>query len=86
MGEREAIALAEELSADLLLMDDWDARQEAERRRLHVVGTLRVPADGAAAGLSDLQTDFDRLRQTNFRVTAELLEALFEEYWRHTGK
>jgi predicted nucleic acid-binding protein len=46
-GEREAIALAEEVSADLLLVDYWEARQEAERRRLRVVGTLRVLADGA---------------------------------------
>lgn len=49
-GQREAIALA----SDLLLVDDWDARQEARRRGLPVAGTLRVLADGAAAGLSDL--------------------------------
>src|SRR6185503_12824895 len=30
-GEREAIALAAELAADALLMDDRDARQEAGR-------------------------------------------------------
>jgi hypothetical protein len=29
-GEREAIALDEELAADLLLIDEWDARLEAE--------------------------------------------------------
>jgi hypothetical protein len=31
-GEREAISLAEEVAADVLLVDDWDARQERERR------------------------------------------------------
>ena len=46
-GEQQAIALAEEVAADLLLVDDWDARLEAKRRRLRVVGTLRVLADGA---------------------------------------
>jgi predicted nucleic acid-binding protein len=65
-GEQEAIALAEELRADLLLVDEWDARLEAERRRLRVVGTLRVLADGATRGLTDLAESFDRLRSTNF--------------------
>jgi len=31
-GEREAIALAEELQADVLLTDDWAARREAGKR------------------------------------------------------
>jgi predicted nucleic acid-binding protein len=47
VGEREAIALAAELAADALLMDDRDGRREAERRSLAVLGTLRVLADGA---------------------------------------
>jgi predicted nucleic acid-binding protein len=81
-GEQEAIALAEELAADLLLVDEWDARLEAERRRLRVVGTLRVLADGASRGLADLQESFDRLRHSNFRVNSELLESLLEEYRR----
>src|SRR5947207_2297569 len=61
-GEQEAIALAEELAADLLLVDEWDARLEAERRHLRVVGTLRVLADGASRGLTDLEESFERLR------------------------
>jgi len=81
-GEQEAIALAEEVSANLLLVDDWDARQEAERRQLRVVGTLRVLADGAGRGLSDLQEDLELLRCTNFRVNPELLESLLDEYRR----
>jgi len=79
-GEQEAIALAEEVGADLLLVDEWEARQEAERRHLHAVGTLRVLADGAGRGLTNLEEDFDRLRQTNFRVAPELLGALLDEY------
>jgi predicted nucleic acid-binding protein len=81
-GEREAIALAEEVAADLLLVDEWDARVEAERRHLRVVGTLRVLADGASLGLTDLEESFDRLRHTNFRVSSELLESLLEEHRR----
>jgi predicted nucleic acid-binding protein len=81
-GEQEAIALAEELAADLLLVDEWDARLEAGRRHLHVVGTLRVLADGASRGLTDLEESFDLLRRTNFRMNSELLESLLEEYRR----
>jgi predicted nucleic acid-binding protein len=81
-GEQEAIALAEELAADLLLADEWDARLEAERRHLRVVGTLRVLADGASRGLADLAESFERLRKTNFRVNSELLESLLAEYRR----
>ncbi|HEY4360791.1 MAG TPA: hypothetical protein VGN17_07480 [Bryobacteraceae bacterium] len=83
-GEEEAIALAEEVAADLLLIDEWDARREAARRSLRVVGTLRVLADGAARGLADLEESFRRLRQTNFRVHPELLEALLKE--QQSGK
>jgi predicted nucleic acid-binding protein len=44
-GERQAIALAVDLNADALLMDDRDGRREAERRSCAVLGTLRVIAD-----------------------------------------
>jgi len=41
-GEREAIALAEELKADQLLLDEIDARKEAARRKLPFIGTLGI--------------------------------------------
>jgi hypothetical protein len=65
VGEREAIALAAELSADALLVDDRDARQQADKLGIPVLGTLRVPADAAEHGFGDLAVAFDRLRQTN---------------------
>jgi len=68
------------------LVDEWDARLEAQRRHLRVVGTLRVLADGASRGLTDLQDSFERLRHTNFRVNAELLQSLLEEYRRGMQK
>jgi predicted nucleic acid-binding protein len=42
-GEREAIVLAQEVHATLLLMDDMEGRGEAERRAFSVVGTPRLP-------------------------------------------
>jgi len=53
-GEREAIILAQDTKADLLLLDDWDARQEASKRHLTIAGTLRVLEDAASFDLIDL--------------------------------
>jgi predicted nucleic acid-binding protein len=75
-GELAAIALAEELSADALIIDERDGRREAVRRGLAVLGTLRVLADAAEHGLADLPAAFDRLRQTNFRASEPLLQSL----------
>ena len=83
-GEREAITLAVELSADALLMDDRDAREEARRLGVPVLGTLRVLMDASEHGFADLSTAFDRLRQTNFRASEPLLKRLLDHSasWR----
>ena len=77
-GEREAIALAAELSADALLMDDRDARREAKRLGVPVLGTLRVLVDASEHGHAHLSTAFDRLRGTNFRANESLLRRLLD--------
>src|SRR5215510_7996343 len=53
-GELEAIPLAQELGVSLLLMDDFEGREEAERRALTVTGTLGVLETAAIRGLIDL--------------------------------
>jgi predicted nucleic acid-binding protein len=77
-GEREAIALAAELSADALLIDDRDARQEAQRLGVPVLGTLRVLVDASEHGFAHLSTAFDRLRGTNFRASEQLFRRLLD--------
>jgi len=77
-GELAAIALAEELAADVLLIDDRDGRRVAERRGVAVLGTLRVLADAAEHGFADLQTALGGLRQTNFRASEQLFRALLD--------
>jgi len=39
-GEQDAIAIAEELHTDLLLVDDWASRREAERRLVPIQGKV----------------------------------------------
>jgi predicted nucleic acid-binding protein len=78
-GERDAIALAEEIYADLLLIDDWAGRREAERRNLTVQGTLGFLSLPAQTGLTDLPNALARLRETSFRASDELLQSLIDE-------
>jgi predicted nucleic acid-binding protein len=78
-GEREAIALAEELHADILLVDDCAARREAERRLLPVQGTLGLLSRAAERNLADLPTAIARLRRTNFRASGQLLQLVLDQ-------
>ncbi len=79
-GEREAIALAEELHADRLIMDDRAARRIATQRNLIVIGTLGVLVEAAERGLIDFSDATARLQQTSFYVSPEVLNALLQRY------
>jgi predicted nucleic acid-binding protein len=70
--------LAQETGADWLILDDYDARQEAARRHIPVIGTLRVLDEAAARGLIDLKEILARLQQTNFYVSSDLLQWLLD--------
>ena len=75
-GEREAIALALDLNADLVLMDDRVGENAAVSLGLEVIGTLGVPGQAAQRGLLIFPEAIARLRATNFRAPPALLERL----------
>jgi predicted nucleic acid-binding protein len=75
-GEHEAILLAQELDADLLLMDDWEGRREAQRRGLAVAGTLGILNRAAERGLLELPDALGRLQATNFYLPAALVREM----------
>ena len=76
-GEREAIQLAEEQRATLLLIDERKGQSEASRRGLATTGTLGVLLDAGEAGLIDPPQAYRRLiQETTFR-TSRALEAHF---------
>lgn len=75
-GETEAIALAEELHAGWLLIDEAAGRDEAAKRGLQTIGTLGILREGHRAGLLDLRTAIDRLATTGFRVNQSLIQLL----------
>jgi len=74
VGEREALSLAQELHADLVLLDDLEARVEAERCGLAVMGTLRVLELAAERGLLDFPPVIAQLAATSFHLPSQLVQ------------
>jgi predicted nucleic acid-binding protein len=79
-GELAALALAELLHANILLMDDRKGYEEAIRRNLHAVGTLGVLAEAASQKLIDLPQVIERLQQTNFFISPQVLQSLTNRF------
>jgi predicted nucleic acid-binding protein len=73
LGESEAIALAAEVHADVVLMDEHAGRQEAVRRGLKVAGTLSVLDEAEQAGLVNFDVAVAKLQKTSFRVSQAVL-------------
>jgi predicted nucleic acid-binding protein len=87
-GEREAIALALELRADGILLDDRPARRLAEAGGLHVIGTLGVLLEAKRTSrLQSIRSELDRLLQTSFFLSQQLYDELLrmagEEHSEH---
>lgn len=80
LGEREAIALAHLLRADLLLIDESSGRAEARRWNLRVTGTLGILRAAAENELIDVPQVLARLRDTNFYVNEDLIRSIFNRW------
>lgn len=79
-GEREALALARALGAELVLMDDRAGVTVERQQGLTVTGTLGVLDLAAQRGLVDLADAFARLRATTFRYRPEIMDALLAQH------
>jgi predicted nucleic acid-binding protein len=78
-GETEAIALAIELKADALLIDDSDAIKEAHRLQIPTLRLFNLLEDAAKKNLLDLSQAVEKIKRTNFHLPpAELIEAMLE--------
>ena len=82
LGEREAIALAEQLEVDLIVLDEKAVRRIAVERMLNTTGLLGILDEAATRRLIDLPTAIEQLRRTTFRASPRLLKALLD---RHLG-
>ena len=83
-GEAEAIALASELGASLLLIDETDGRKQAKALGLTVIGTVGVLLRAKQLGnLKELKPILDLLVQRyNFRLARNL----YDEVLRQVGE
>ena len=76
MGEREAILLALETGADLVLTDELCGRKAAQSLHVQVRGTIGILEHAAHAGMIDLRVALNKLDQTNFRISQSIREDL----------
>jgi predicted nucleic acid-binding protein len=85
-GEREAIVLAEQRDADLLLIDEKKGRLIAQDHGLKITGVLGILELADIQCHIDLPRALEKLLQTNMNVSASLIEhILHRHYQRHNS-
>jgi predicted nucleic acid-binding protein len=77
-GEREAILLAQQSEADLLVLDDKKARVIAINKGIKIIGLLGILRDAAEGGLIDLPSALGDLQKTSFYISPQLIRSLLE--------
>lgn len=78
-GEREAILLAEDRGASLLLIDEQAGREAARARGLEVTGTIGVLGAAAHKGHVDAARAAAALKDTTFRASPDLYRWLLRQ-------
>ncbi len=80
-GEQSAILLAQFLKADLLILDDLDARQTAQRLGIKITGILGILGESAIRGWLNFPEVLNQLLQeTNFRASPQLIQDLLNRF------
>ncbi len=78
-GEASAIALAKEMEAPVLLLDDLKARKLALKLNLKITGTLGVITKAKQIGvLKNVKPLIEKLQTTNFRISENIIVELLK--------
>lgn len=79
-GEASAIALAYEIHADFLILDDLEARRFATKLGLPVKGSAGVLLQAKQKGIIvAIKPYLDLMQQTNFRIAASVIKTVLKE-------
>lgn len=79
-GESEAIALAVELNAELVIIDDKTARNTASYLGLNVIGTAGLILLGKKKGYyKEIKPVVDNLTKKGFRLSNDVMEQILKE-------
>ena len=70
LGKSATIVLAIELAADLAILDDRLARNQAQALSIKITGTVGILLMAAEQGIVDFQPALDALLATGFRLSA----------------
>jgi predicted nucleic acid-binding protein len=79
-GERAALALALEMNADLVLLDDAAGRREAVSLGLRITGTIGVLRLAAERRLINVSGVLTKLRASGFYIGESVIQAAFREW------
>jgi predicted nucleic acid-binding protein len=80
IGEASAMALASEIYADLLIIDDAGGRRFAKKLKLNITGTIGVILSAKLNGIIPSVKPFIiKIQQTNFRISEWLTTQIINE-------
>jgi len=80
-GESESIVLALEQSADLILLDDYEAREFARTYGLNITGTVGILIKAKKEGkITSLKEELERLRESGFWLSNDLYAQVLQEW------
>lgn len=80
LGEAETIALAQQLNANWVLMDERKGRRKLSQLGLPKIGTVGILLKAKQVGLlSVIRPDIEQLRQQGFSISQTVIDAVLQQ-------